>query len=107
VQQKPFIKEWNERAGFVGVIAVINPIIVTAYVIFWHRGGGGFEFWLVGLGLTFLVCITAGSFMLMVILSDRRKRARKLRNMAMWADAMPYDPAKAKTDKAETVAKAG
>jgi hypothetical protein len=94
-----FGQEWNHRAGFVAAIAVINPIILTGYVLFWHSGGPGFEFWLVGMGLTFMVCVIAGSFMLMVIVSDRRTRARELRKKAMWEGVMPYNPAKAKADK--------
>jgi hypothetical protein len=100
VQNPTFFQEWNHRAGFVAAIAVINPIILTAYVMFWHTGGPGFEFWLVGMGLTFMVCVIAGSFMLMVIVSDRRARARELRKKVMWEGVMPYNAAKAKADKA-------
>jgi L-asparagine transporter-like permease len=96
VSDKPFIAEWNERAGFVAGIAIINPIIVTAYVLIWHRGAGGLEFWLIGLGLTFIVCMIAGSFMLLVILADRRKRHAAIRRQRMWEGALPYDPAKAR-----------
>jgi Na+/H+ antiporter NhaC len=99
MQDLSFGREWNERAGFVAAIAVINPIILTAYVLFWHRGVGAFEFWLVGLGLTFIVCLIAGSFMLLVILTDRRKRARVMRKQAMWEDVLPYDPRKSKAAK--------
>ncbi len=92
--EKSFLKEWNERAGFVAAIAVINPVILTAYVLYWHRGGGALEFWLIGLGLTFIVCMAAGSFMLLVILTDRRKRAHALRKQEMWDGVMPYDAAR-------------
>ena len=95
-----FIQEWNQRAGFVAAIAVINPMILTGYVLFWHSGGPGFEFWLVGMGLTFMVCLIAGSFMLLVIVADRRTRARELRKKVMWEGVMPYNAAKAKADKA-------
>jgi hypothetical protein len=84
----------------VAAIAVINPMILTAYVLFWHARGGGFEFWLIGMGLTFIVCLIAGSFMLLVILTDRRKRARDLRKKKMWEDVLPYNAARAKADKA-------
>jgi hypothetical protein len=96
MQDKSFIAEWNERAGFVAGIAIINPLIVTVYVLMFHRGGGALEFWLIGLGLTFIVCMIAGSFMLLVILADRRRRDAALRKQRMWEDALPYDPAKAK-----------
>jgi hypothetical protein len=101
-----FLKEWNERAGFVGAIAVINPIIVTAYVMFWHRGTGGLEFWLIGLGLTFIVCVAAGSFMLLVILTDRRKRAHRQRKQEMWDGVMPYDAVRERA-KREAAAEGG
>lgn len=104
---KPFIKEWNERAGFVAAIAVINPIILTAYVLFWHRGSGSLEFWLVGLGLTFIVCLVAGSFMLLVIVSDRRKRAKLLRKQRMWEDVLPFNAAREKANKDKAAAEAG
>jgi hypothetical protein len=100
VQNPSFFQEWNDRAGFVAAIAVINPMILTAYVLFWHSGGPGFEFWLVGMGLTFMVCVIAGCFMLMVIVTDRRTRARELRKKLMWEGVMPYNPAKAKAEKA-------
>jgi uncharacterized membrane protein len=104
---KSFLKEWNERAGFVAAIAVINPVVLTTYVMVWHRGGGALEFWLVGMGLTFIVCFIAASFMLMVILSDRRKREHERRKQQMWKDAMPYDAAKARAAKAEGSVEAG
>jgi hypothetical protein len=100
MQDKSFIKEWNERAGFVAVIAILNPIILTAYVMFWHRGSGSLDFWLVGMGLTFIVCLCAGAFMLMVILTDRRKRGKAMRKQQMWEDVLPYDAAKARAEKA-------
>jgi uncharacterized membrane protein len=106
MQDKSFIKEWNERAGFVGAIAVINPIVLTAYVLFAHRGAA-LEFWLVGLGLTFIVCLIAGSFMLMVIVTDRRKRAKALRKQAMWEDVLPHDARRAKAGKDKAAAEAG
>jgi hypothetical protein len=101
-----FIKEWNERAGFVAAIAVINPLILTAYVMFWHRGSGALEFWLVGLGLTFIVCLVAGSFMLMVILTDRRKREKRMRKDRMWEDVLPYDAARERAKKEQAAAEA-
>ncbi len=107
MQDKRFLREWNERAGFVAAIAIINPLILTAYVMFWHRGGGAFEFWLVGMGLTLMVCIIAGAFMLAVILADRRRRARDFRRQQMWADAMPYDQARARAAKAAKAAEHG
>jgi Na+/H+ antiporter NhaC len=91
-----FGKEWNDRAGFVAVIAVVNPIILTVYSLIWHRGAA-FEFWLIGMALTFAVCLIAGSFMLLVIITDRNKRFREAAKSQMWADALPYDPAKSKT----------
>jgi L-asparagine transporter-like permease len=105
--EKSFIKEWNERAGFVAVVAVLNPIILTLYVMFQHRGAGALEFWLVGMGLTFVVCLVAGGFMLLVILTDRRKRARTMRKQQMWDEVLPYDAAKARAEKAQRAAEAG
>jgi hypothetical protein len=107
MQGKSFLREWNERAGFITGIAVINPIVLTAYVMFWHRGSGALEFWLVGMGLTLFVCCGAGAFMLMVILTDRRKRARDARKQQMWEDVLPYDPAKARAARAAKAAEAG
>ncbi len=100
MQNPSFVQEWNQRAGFVAAIAVINPLILTAYVLFWHPRGGGFEFWLIGMGLTFIVCLISGSFMLLVIIADRRKRARELRKKVMWEGVLPYDARRAKAEKA-------
>jgi hypothetical protein len=91
-----FLAEFRERAGFVPAIAVINPIILTAYILFWHRGGGALEFWLVGMGLTFLVCAAAGLFMTLVITADRRRRFKAMRRQDMWEGVMPYKPARSK-----------
>ncbi len=99
MQNPSFGSEWNDRAGFVAAIAVINPVILTAYVLFWHERGGGFEFWLIGMGLTFIVCLIAGSFMLLVIVTDRRKRARDIRKKMMWEGVLPYNAAKARAEK--------
>jgi hypothetical protein len=107
MQEKSFLKEWNERAGFVAVIAVLNPIILTAYVMFQHRGAGALEFWLVGMGLTLMLCLIAGSFMLMVILTDRRKRGRAARKQQMWEDVLPYNVVKERAEKAAKAAEAG
>jgi hypothetical protein len=107
MQEKSFLKEWNERAGFVAVIAILNPLILTAYVMFQHRGSGALEFWLVGLGLTFIVCLAAGAFMLFVILTDRRKRGHAARKQQMWEDVLPYDAGRARAEKAAKAAEAG
>jgi hypothetical protein len=100
MQELSFVREWNQRAGFVGAIAIINPVILTAYVFFYYRGASMLEFWLIGMGLTFLVCLVAGAFMLMVILADRRKRAKVWRKKQMWEDVLPYNAAKARAEKA-------
>jgi hypothetical protein len=91
-----FLAEFRARAGFVPAIAVINPVILTAYILFWHRGGGALEFWFVGMGLTFLVCTTAGLFMTLVITADRRRRSKAMRHKDMWEGVMPYKPARSK-----------
>jgi hypothetical protein len=107
MQDKSFLKEWNERAGFVAGIAALNPIILTIYVMFQHRGPGALEFWLVGMGLTVFVCLIAGAFMLLVILNDRRRRQSAARREKMWADAMPYDAAKARAERRAKTAEGG
>jgi ABC-type Fe3+-siderophore transport system permease subunit len=95
-----FFQEFRERAGFVFAIAAINPVILTVYIMFWHRGVGALEFWLVGMGLTFLVCLASGLFMILVISADRRRRFKELRRKDMWEGVMPYDARKAKVEKA-------
>jgi hypothetical protein len=65
-------------------------------VMFWHVGRGGLEFWLVGMGLTFIVCLIAGSFMFLVVMAERRRRFKAMRKNQMWEDVLPYDPRKAK-----------
>jgi hypothetical protein len=100
MKTQTFFQEFKERAGFVFAIAVINPLILTTYIMFWHKGSGALEFWLVGMGLTVLVCTAAGLFMTMVIATDRRRRFKALRRKDMWEGVMPYDAAKAKAEKA-------
>ncbi len=99
-----FWRELRTRAGFVGVIAITNPLLLTAYVLYGRTGAGAFDFWLIGMGLTLLVCMISSLFMLMVVFAERRRRFAAERKEAMWADVMPYDAAKAKAQKA---AKAG
>jgi hypothetical protein len=103
MQEISFGREWNQRAGFVAAIAVIYPVILTAYVMFYYKGNGLIEFWLVGMGLTLLVCLVVGSYMLIVILIDRRRRAEKRRRLRMWEKVLPYDAAKARARKADEV----
>jgi hypothetical protein len=91
--------EYRERAGFVIAIGAINPVILTAYCLFWHTGSGAFDFWLVGICMTLAVCVVAGSFMLMVVMAERRRRFKTERKDKMWSDVMPYDPVKAKAEK--------
>ncbi|MGL4635046.1 MAG: hypothetical protein ACRCWF_03615 [Beijerinckiaceae bacterium] len=94
-----FWKEFKTRAGFVGVIAITNPLLLTGFVFFGRSGSGAFDFWLVGMGLTLLVCAISAAFMLLVVTAERRRRFKSERKAAMWADVMPYDPNKAKEAK--------
>ena len=91
--------EFRERAGFVSAIGCINPIILTVYCLFWYSGNGAFDFWIVGLCMTLAVCVVAGSFMLMVVVAERRRRFKTARKDKMWSDVMPYDPVKAKAEQ--------
>lgn len=96
MQELSFIREWNERAGFVAAIAMINPILITAHVLFYYKGPVPFDFWLIGIGLTMLVCLIVGLTMFIVILLDRKRRAEKRRKQLMWENVMPYSsPVKA------------
>jgi hypothetical protein len=97
-------REFRSRAGFVGVIAVTNPLLLTAYVLYGRPGVGALDFWLIGMALTVLVCAISSVFMLLVVIAERRRRFAAERKAAMWADVMPYDANKAKATKA---AKAG
>jgi hypothetical protein len=94
-----FWREFRMRAGFVGVISITNPLLLTAYVLYGRAGAGAFDFWLIGMGLTLLVCVISSMFMLLVVFAERRRRFAAERKAAMWADVMPYDPAKAKAAK--------
>jgi hypothetical protein len=87
-----FWKEFNERAGFVWVVAITNPIFVITYVMFFHAAAGGMQFLAIGLILTAAVCLIAGTFMALVIFADRRSRKVALKRKAKWHDLMPYDP---------------
>ena len=91
--------EYRERAGFVIAIAAINPVILTAYCLFWYTGRGALDFWMVGIGMTLAVCFVAGTFMLMVVMAERRRRFKIDRKNRMYSDVLPYDPVKAKAEK--------
>jgi hypothetical protein len=96
-----FWKEFNERAGFVWVVAVTNPIFVTIYVMFFHAAAGGMQFFVIGMLLTAAVCLIAGTFMALVIFAERRSRMIDLKRKAKWHDLMPYDPRATARSKAE------
>jgi hypothetical protein len=99
MQNVSFWNEYRERAGFVTAIGAINPVILTAYCLFWYTGSGAFDFWIVGIGMTVAVCTVAGLFMLMVVSAERRRRFKTARKDKMWSDVMPYDPVKARAEK--------
>jgi uncharacterized membrane protein len=100
MQQKSFLRELRERAGFIGVIALSNPIFITGYVMYVHQAAGGLWFWFVGMLLTGVVCLISSVFMALVVAAERRRRFHDMARAAMWHDAMPYDPAKAREAKA-------
>jgi hypothetical protein len=96
-----FWKEFNERAGFVWVVAITNPIFVLSYVMFFHEAAGGMQFLMIGFLLTAAVCIIAGGFMALVILVERHSRSVDIKRKAKWHDVMPYDPREAARLKSE------
>ena len=98
MQQKSFFHELRERAGFIGVIALTNPLFITVYVMFVHQAAGGLQFWFTGILLTGVVCLIASLFMGLVVAAERRRRFHDRTRAAMWHDAMPYDPVKAKAE---------
>jgi hypothetical protein len=99
VKSVSFWKEFNQRAGFVWVVGITNPIFITIYVMFFHPTAGGMQFFIVGLLLTAAVCLISGSFMSMVIMAERRRRATDARRKAQWHDLMPYNPQEAAKER--------
>ena len=95
-----FIREWNQRASFVAAIAIVNTLVITAHVLLYYQGLDPFRFWLIGIGLTGLLCVSTGLFMLTKILLDRRRRSQARERLRMWQGVLPYDPAKAAAEKA-------
>jgi hypothetical protein len=91
-----FWQEFNGRAGFIWVIAVTNPVVVTLYVMFLHNAPEPMMFWLVGMLLTVIVCVISALFMGAVIFSERRRRMADFKRQVMWNDVMPYDPRKSR-----------
>jgi hypothetical protein len=90
-----FRAELQEKAGFVGLIAVANPIILTIYVMFLHPEGPSMQFYLVGLLLTAATCLIALGMMALIVRADRRQRERRVSRGEQWEDLLPYDPRKA------------
>jgi hypothetical protein len=86
-----FWQEFCARSGFIGVVALTNPIFVTFYVMFLHNAPGGLQFWFVGLLLTAGICAISSLFMGMVVYAERRRRIDELKRQVMWHDLMPYD----------------
>jgi uncharacterized membrane protein YhaH (DUF805 family) len=104
MQHKSFLRELHERAGFIGIIALSNPVFITGYVMFVHQAPGGLQFWFIGMLLTGVVCLIAALFMGLVVAAERRRRFHDMARAAMWHDVMPYDPVKAKAAKAADMA---
>jgi threonine/homoserine/homoserine lactone efflux protein len=90
-----FRVELREKAGFVGLIAVTNPVILTAYVMFLHPEGPSMQFWIIGMVLTAATCLIALAMMALIVRSDRRQRQRRVNRNDQWEDLLPYDPRKA------------
>jgi hypothetical protein len=96
MKPKPFLREFWDRSSFIGVIALTNPILITGYVMFVHQAPSGLQFWFTGVLLTGAVCLVSALFMGLVVIAERRRRFHEMARAAMWHDAMPYDPVKAK-----------
>jgi hypothetical protein len=71
-----FFDEFKQRAGFVGAIALSNPVILSFYVLISRSGPGALEFWAAGMVLIALTCIVSLIAVAMVVRAERRKRFR-------------------------------
>jgi hypothetical protein len=90
-----FRTELKEKAGFVGLIAVTNPLILMLYALFLLPEGPSLRFLLTGMLLTAITCLIALGMMAMIVKSDRRQRERRVNRGQQWEDLLPYDPRKA------------
>ncbi len=102
MKPKSFFRELRERSGFIGIIALTNPLFITAYVLYFHKAGSALYFWVMGMVLTGVICLISVLFMGPVVFVERRRRMHEEARAAMWHDVMPYDPVKAKASRSLT-----
>jgi hypothetical protein len=91
VAKQSFGSEFSARASFITGLAVVNPLLLTVYVMFYREGSGGAEFWAIGTGITFVLCAIAAIIVYFQVLSDRKDRFRREAEAAKWRKIMPTD----------------
>jgi hypothetical protein len=89
-------KEAEKNAGFIGLIALTNPIIITIYVLLAELETTRIKFWSVAMVLTFLVCGLSLGVLALMIRRERKAFSRKVGKTVMFEEAKPYDPDVAK-----------
>lgn len=78
MSEQGFSREFRQHAGFVGVIAFSNPLILTYYTLFHRPGSGAFEFWAVGMLIIAAVCMISTVYVFFRVRQLRKARARKI-----------------------------
>ncbi len=89
--RQSFRAEFAARTSFITGLAVVNPLLLTVYVLFYREAGGGAEFWAIGTGMTLVLCAGAALIVYFQVLSDRKQRFRREAEAAKWRKIMPVD----------------
>jgi hypothetical protein len=86
-------KDIERNAGYIGLIALTNPIIITIYVLFAELETSALHFWSVAMALTILICALSLAALALLMRQDRLRFSHKVGKVVMFEEAKPYDPA--------------
>jgi ABC-type nickel/cobalt efflux system permease component RcnA len=89
--KQSFKSEFASRAAFITGLAIVNPLLLTVYVLFYREGSGGAEFWAIGTAITLALCAIAAIIVYFQVLSDRKQRFKREAEAAKWRKIMPAD----------------
>jgi hypothetical protein len=89
--KQSFKSEFASRAAFISGLAIVNPLLLTVYVMFYREGSGGAEFWAIGTGITLVLCAIGAIVVYFQVLADRKKRFKREAEAAKWRKIMPTE----------------
>ena len=84
--QIAFWYEFRRRADVILWVALINPILLALYALSEEISRPALEFWLIGLGVTFVACAVAFAVMYAVTARSVNSSLKSVLHEKMWID---------------------